>query len=403
MKKVIMNILALTVIISGFTASHKENRSEYSLISIDLKNSRQLAEICPNADRVFIHQNRIYLNVSIDEIAVIKKNSITFESFQLPDVSATTAAGGDINGLFHDYKETEAFLNDLHDRFPDLTEIGSAGLSIEGRNLTYIKITNPGSASASKPNIYIIGCHHAREWISVEVPLLFARYLLENYGSDPQIAHAVNGSVIYIMPITNPDGQEYSIHYYRMWRKNRRDNGYYNSYGVDINRNYSISWGYDNSGSSPNPWSEVYRGTAPFSEPETQAIRSLLQTNPPAGLITYHSYSQLILYPWNYENLATPDDAELETIAKNMAGLMLQVNGREYLYGNGADALYTTNGDTVDYVYGTYKVPAYTIELPPIEFISGGFITSENEINSVFNENLPALLYFVNYFVNNQP
>jgi murein tripeptide amidase MpaA len=373
------------------------------LISIDLKDSGQLVKICPNVDRVFINEGRLYLNADNDQITLIKNNGIKFEPYKIPDVRKTAAVAGDINGLFHDYKETEDFLNSLHDSFPELTEIGSAGFSIEGRNLFYIKITNPGSATASKSNIYILGCHHAREWISVEVPLLFAQYLLENYGSNPQAARAVNGSVIYILPIVNPDGQEYSIHNYRMWRKNRKDNGYYNSYGVDINRNYGYFWSYDDDGSSPNPWSEVYRGAYAFSEPETQAIRNLLQANPPTGLITYHSYSQSILYAWNYMNQTTTDDAEMQTIAKNMADLIKQVNGRQYIYGNGADALYTTNGDTVDYVYGTYKVPAYTIELPPVEFISGGFIISEDEINSVFNENLPALLYFVNYFIKNQP
>lgn len=399
MKKGILFILAFGVIIAGFTASMRDKHDEYSMISIDSKDSSLLARICPDIDRVFINHGKLYLNASKEEIALVRKNGIKCEPFELPGGRSAAAEGGDLNGLFHDYRETLAFLEDLHDRFPDLTEIGSAGTSIEGRSLTYIKITNPSFPSASKPNVYILGCHHAREWISIEVPLLFACHLLENYGSDPQVARAVNGSVIYILPLVNPDGNEYTIHYYRMWRKNRRENGYYNSFGVDINRNYSYNWGYDSAGSSPNPWSETYRGAYAFSEPETQAIRNLLQANNPSGLITYHSYSQSILYPWNYRFLATPDDAELKAIAKNMADLIRPVNGRDYIYGNGADALYTTNGDTIDYVYGTYRVPAYTIELPPVDFVSGGFIISQNEIDSIFNENLPALLYFVNYFI----
>jgi carboxypeptidase T len=399
MKKITAVIFIFSLILSSFTTFNKERLNEHSFISMELKEFKRFEPFCPNADRIYIHEGRIYLNLNADEMQLLKKTELKFEPAYLPTDGHALAATGDINGLFHNYNETTAFLNDLHNRFPELTELGSAGLSLEGRNLNYIKISNPSVMQTSKPNIYIIGCHHAREWISVEVPLFFARYLLENYGSDPQAARIINGSTIYILPLMNPDGLEYSIHYYRMWRKNRRDNNYYSSYGVDINRNYGAFWGYDNSGSSPNPWSEIYRGVAPFSEPETAALRDLLQSNPPAGLISYHSYSQAILYAWNYINNTTPDNEEMKEIAETMSDLIFQVNGRAYVYGCGADALYTTNGDTVDYVYATYGAPTYTIELPPVDFISGGFITSENDINSVFNENLPALLYFANYFI----
>lgn len=399
MKKCYLILILFTFILSGFTATNKESIGDHTLISMNLTEFERFASTCPGADRVFIHKGKIFLNLTSDEMIILRKSGLSFEHAPLYPDQHPLAAAGDINGLFHNYNEMQDYLNDLHSRFPEMTEVGSAGLSIEGRNISYIKITNPSTAQASKPNIYITGCHHAREWISVEVPLLFARYLLENYGSDPQAARILNGSTVYILPLINPDGLEYSVHYYRMWRKNRRDNNYYNSVGVDINRNYGAFWGYDNTGSSPNPWSEVYRGAAPFSEPETIALRNLLQSNPPSGLISYHSYSQAILYAWNYMHGITPDNEELKTIAKTMSDLMYTVNGREYVYGCGADALYTTNGDTVDYVYSTYRVPVYTIELPPVDFISGGFITSESEINSVFNENLPALLYFANYFI----
>lgn len=398
MKKTALVILILSLILSGFDGSERESRDEYLLFSINVKDLQTFSAVCPDADQVFMDKGRVFFNLNETEIKKLQSSGIEFTYSSLLKNQRALSAAGDINGPFHNYNETAEFLDNLHSRFPELTEIGSAGISIEGRNLNYIKISNPTSVSSSKPNIYILGCHHAREWISVEVPLLFAQYLLENYGSDPEVAGIVNGSTIYILPIMNPDGLEYTIHYYRMWRKNRRVNGG-NSFGVDINRNYGSFWGYDNSGSSPNPWSETYRGTAPFSEPETAGLQNFMTANPPSGVISYHSYSQAILYAWNYIHQTTPDNAELENLAKTMSGLMYNVNGRTYIYGCGADALYTTNGDTVDYVYDTFKVPAFTIELPPIEFSSGGFIVSETDIDSVFNENLPALLYFAGHFI----
>jgi len=99
-----------------------------------------------------------------------------------------------------------------------------------------------------------------------------------------------------------------------------------------------------------------------------------------------------------YTYLLTPDNTKLQTIAAEMSNLIYHVNGRSYTYG-AATTLYITNGDTSDWVYGTFRAPAFTIELPPIEYENGGFFAPETLIDLTFNENLPALLYFVNYFV----
>jgi murein tripeptide amidase MpaA len=265
-----------------------------------------------------------------------------------------------------------------------------------------LKISDNVSTEEAEPNIFISGCHHAREWISVEIPLLFARHILENHGSEEQSTRIINEGQIYIMPIVNPDGLEYSIHTYRFWRKNRRYNGDL-SWGVDPNRNYGFAWGYDDIGSSPEPDDAVYRGPYAFSEPETRAVRDFLLDHPPAGSLNFHNYSQLILYSWGYTAVPAPDDAEMETIARNMAELIYRVNGRTYLYGAGALAIYFTNGDTDDWIYGTFGTPSFTIELPPELFVQGGFFTSQEMINSAFSEMLPAMLYFCSHIIQTHP
>jgi carboxypeptidase T len=161
-------------------------------------------------------------------------------------------------------------------------------------------------------------------------------------------------------------------------------------------------WGYDNQGSSPSPWSEVFRGPEPFSEPETRAVRDFLLEHPPAGTISYHNYSQLIIYPWGYTYEPAPDAVEMNAIAAEMSDRMFQVSGRVYGFG-ASEVLYVVNGDTIDWIYGTFGTPAYTIELPPEYMVFGGFFTSEELIRFAFLENLPALLYFVNYFAIDEP
>ncbi|MCJ7681285.1 MAG: M14 family metallopeptidase, partial [Candidatus Aminicenantes bacterium] len=250
----------------------------------------------------------------------------------------------------------------------------------------------------NKPAMLIIGCHHAREWISVEVPLLFCRHLLDNADSNTDIKAIIDSGEVWIVPIVNPDGLEYSIHSYRYWRKNRRNNGA-GSFGVDPNRNYGYMWGYDENGSSSDPDSEVYRGTGAFSEPEAQAIRDLFPLQNFRALISFHSYSQVILYPWGYKHDPSADEGLLVGLARQMADLMRPVNGRDYGVERAGDGFYLTNGDTTDWAYGEYGIPAYTIELPPIDQLYGGFFNSEADIQTIFAENLPALLFLLNWAV----
>src|SRR5690606_38232143 len=103
------------------------------------------------------------------------------------------------------------------------------------------------------------------------------------------------------------------------WRKNRRNNGG-GTYGIDLNRNYGYFWGYDNVGSSPNPWSETYRGTAPFSEPETQALRNFLGSGRSVRIaLNSHTSGDLLLYPWGYEyDTCTPDEAAFAALGDTL-------------------------------------------------------------------------------------
>lgn len=353
-------------------------------------------------DFLMEYENRVFIHASFEDMLQLQAENIPYrvETQKMQEAAdnqplLSTAQGG-VNGAYHSYSEVEKELLELVQSYPDISALVDLGDSLEGRNIYGLKISDNVTLDEGEAAVIFLGCHHAREWISVEVPLLLGKYLVENYATNPQIKALVDKSEIWIIPLLNPDGLEYSIHFYRYWRKNRRDNGNGN-YGVDINRNYGYMWGIDNNGSSPNPASDVYRGSSAFSEPETQAVRSLFAQKEFQALVSYHSYSQIILYPWGY--IAKPSDQDnlfLE-LAGTMSGLMEPVNGRKYGYGSAASSLYLTNGDITDWSFGTDGIPSFTIELPPVDEIHGGFFNSEEDISSIFNENLPAALYLIDW------
>lgn len=313
--------------------------------------------------------------------------------FPNPPRTASEAAGGP-NGAYHSYQELETELAALQARFPDLAKVTSLGLSLEKRRLLALKISDHPDRDEDEAGVLFVGGHHAREWISVEVPLLIAKSLLESYASDPSVRDLVDASEIWIVPMINPDGVEYSIRSYRYWRKNRRDNGD-GSFGVDLNRNYGHQWGTDEIGSSSDPSSEVFRGRAAFSEPESRAVRDLLLRRSFAAAVSYHSFDQLLLYPWSYTAQPAPRRNEFEALARGLAVLIEAVGGRIYGVGQSGEDLYVSNGDAMDWTYAALDAPALTIELPPADLVHGGFLNAEADIEGIFRENLPAALEIV--------
>jgi murein tripeptide amidase MpaA len=354
-------------------------------------------------DLLMRRSGRVYLVASPGELAALSALGIDWsvETSRLQKASLDSlSADGGINGAYHSTLELETDLRTLERDHPGLARVVELGRSLEDRPVLALKISDNAASSEGEPALLVLGCHHAREWISVEVPYLFGKYLLDNYDLDAQVRALVDASEIWIVPIVNPDGLEYSLHVYRYWRKNRRANPD-GTFGVDVNRNYGFAWGYDNSGSSGYPGSEVYRGASAFSEPETAAVRDLFTA---AGsdfraLVSLHSYGQDLLYPWGYTTTPAPGNASLGDLAGTMAGLIAAVRGTVYTYGQASTALYLTNGDTVDWAYSLRGAPAFTIELPPVDVDHGGFFNDEAAINAVAQETLPALLYIARYAV----
>lgn len=400
MKKVIFFLLVFSFI---FLPLRSQSYSDTDIISVE-KNQKIIRELQKmGLDFLMDWSERLYFVCNPTELYRLQAEGISYV-IETPNFypynQGDILIQGRINGAFHSYLELEADLMALEAAYPHLAKVVDIGDSLEGRNIYALKISDNVNLDENEAEVFFVGCHHAREWISVEVPYLLGKYLVENYESDPEIKSLVDSSEVWIVPLLNPDGLEYSIYFYRYWRKNRRNNGD-GSYGVDLNRNYGYNWGYDNEGSSPIPSSQTYRGQSAFSEPEAQVIRAFFQQKNFQALITYHNYSQVILYPWGYTNMPSAKDELLEEIAAEMSEQMEAVNGNLYGYGQAGNTLYLTNGDMTDWSFATYGIPSYTIELPPADVLHGGFFNAEREISSIFEENLPAALYLIEWSILN--
>ena len=317
------------------------------------------------------------------------------EQLQLVEPYLSTFATPSAVGGYHTVETLEQDLRRLAEAHPEIAELHEIGRSVEGRPLWALRI---GERRGSTRKVAFLGCHHAREWISVEIPYLLAEHLLDTSSADPVAGWLQQGEV-WVAPMVNPDGHETTRTENRLWRKNRRRNPG-GSIGVDPNRNYGYMWGVlDISTSSHVPSDETYVGPRAFSEPEVRAVRNLVARQLFDGVLSYHSYSQLVLFPWGYTAAPVEDEAdrdELRTLAERMEALIRSVHGETYT-AQQASQLYPTAGDTTDWTYGEFDVPSFTIELRPATALEGGFLLPAAQIQPCWEENRPAALEFIRH------
>lgn len=302
---------------------------------------------------------------------------------------------------YHNYTEIVRTLLYLNETYPTLVDVFSIGKSWQDRDIYCVRLTNEANTHP-KPEVFFVGYHHAREVITAELALYFVVDAVTNYGTNATITRMLNYSEIYVVVALNVDG--FDLFAANDWqRKNARptdedndgrvdedppededgdgfieqlgnitdpenpefirwegiDNDGDGKYaedwigGIDLNRNYDYAW----AGGVSSPRSDLYKGPAPFSEPETQAIRDLELKHNFTYAISFHSGVEMILYPWGNTKNPPPDEAKFIEISEDLSNI---TGGTLYMQ---ASDLYFTYGAWDDWMYGVADVFALTCEI----------------------------------------
>jgi hypothetical protein len=292
----------------------------------------------------------------------------------LPEEWAQPMAGSRNEfGYYYGPNENNAFWAGLAES-SDLVDTPTAfATSYEGRDIYHVRITNAGDDA---PVILFNALTHGREPGGNSAVIDFAQWLTSEYGSDTMATFILDNAQIYFVPMVNIDAYYYNL---PSGAPNHRKNMNWTlGNGIDLNRNWDYMWGYDDQGSSPSPYSETYRGTAPFSEPETQALSGLMEELSPLGGFNYHTYGGYLIYPWGYNNQPTPDQATFQSWGAQMAGPIGYEWGRCY------EVLsYPSNGDACDWEYGDQGMFFFTPEVD-----DNGFWGSQNDTTLIVTNNL---------------
>lgn len=292
------------------------------------------------------------------QLIVDEKGRQFVRSLSATAIMAVTPAGrGSPDSKFKTPDQIVSQLKSLAQTHPDIAQAIEIGKTLQGREIYALKITSHiADAAADKPVVFFNGMHHAREVMSPEVPLDIASTLAEGYGKDAKITHWLDTSVVYVLPMLNMDGNNIVWTSDTMWRKNAHGQG------VDINRNYPFAWN-SCGGSSNFEGAQDYHGTGPASEPETNVMMNFVSSIHPVFSISFHSYSELVIYPYGCGN-HTETQAVVEPIGAKIADLIVSDDGTsKYAAGTPPELLYPVDGGDIDWYYHEAKVIPFVIEL----------------------------------------
>ena len=303
--------------------------------------------------------------------------------------------------VYFNYQNMTNLFFDLVANNSDIMLLESLGTSYEGRDIWMVKLSDNVNENEEEPGVLLMGAHHGNEKPSFEVLIYFIKHIVEFYKkentdddqdglvnedpidgldndedgfvdedpSEDRVREVINNTQIFLIPMVSPDGVEANT------RKNCAPNygpfGYSDeitSYGVNLNRNYGYDWilyklfpfryhFFMNAADS----SFNYRGPYPYSENETRAVKELVEANSFKISLSYHSYSEIILFPWCHTTKQTPDEDLFLSIGENMSRIdkYRLIPGSNYIIPRLGGNL----GTSENWLYGERGIIAFTMEL----------------------------------------
>jgi len=289
---------------------------------------------------------------------------------------------------YHTFQEIQGWIDAITGQYRDLTEKFVIGKSYESRDIVGFRISPKPTVNRSA--IWLEGGIHAREWISPATVIYMAAQFVEGYGKVPNITAILDKYDIYILPVFNPDGYEYTKTD-RAWRKTRAPNQNSRCIGTDPNRNWEFHWG--EAGASTDPCSDSYQGPSPFSSIEVKSVANYIKARSAniKYFIDFHAYSQLWMSPWGYTSAYPADYDDQNALSAIAVSALSKWYGTTYKYGTISRIIYPASGSSADYTYGVCKIKySYGVELRDTGRF--GFLLPDTQIVPSGQETLSAVI-----------
>jgi hypothetical protein len=198
------------------------------------------------------------------------------------------------------YEAYEAIMTDFQTLYPSLCRVQNIGTLASGRKLLVVKISDNAADDEAEPEFFYSSSMHGDETTGYVLMLHLIEYLLQNYGTDPEVTNLVDNMEIYICPLANPDGTYYG--------GNSSVSGArrFNANFVDLNRNYPDPAEGDHP--DGNAW-----------QPETVAFMNFAEQRSFVAGANFHGGIEVVNYPWDTWSRQTADNSWWVMVSREYA------------------------------------------------------------------------------------
>jgi len=366
------------------------------LLVIHMKGQKKRQRFFLHLSMTILVVSTCYMTGCIEDTSEKESSESTADTIVLLNQSLILPDWSD--GNYHDYQQTTQLITQFNTDYPNLVEIFSIGKSINGKDIWCVTLTNE-QIQTEKHCCVIDGCIHGSEWESCEICLYLAEYLLINFERNHSVRSILNSSIIYLIPILNPDGREQNIRY--------------NENGIDLNRNFAVHFGRILGGSIPlgNPLGFIKipsirrplkgitltnSGRRPFSEPETTALKEFLDSLDRKTIGFYMNGHTALHFVGSVVNIKQNQEYQITSHQKTVINTALSwcENHTEYASLPIGDYDYYGAGLAHHWVFKEYQIPSFLFELLSHEYepglTGGGY---HDDLVYWMHESLPILLY----------
>lgn len=363
--------------------------SQAQVVRIFLRHPAELAELAGSGLDLFgfnRRQQTVQARVTPAQLLELQARGIRYQASMERSMAETRQP---LPAGYRTYTQLRQQLQELARQYPQLVQLEDVGDTWEktqgqaDHDIWMVTLTQKENR-APKPVTLFTGGVHARELAPVELLMKLIHWLTSQYGKDTYITKLLNTHEVVIVPMVNVDGRV-RVEQGNAWqRKNTHGTG------VDLNRNFDNHWNYQGL-NVPDSWkrglsdprSEIYSGTGPASEPETQVVQQIMALKKPAVFADIHAYGELMLWPFGYSDQEVPHTPIFRQIYNET------VKALGYQGGTSTQILYPTTATTRDYAYAKHRALSMTLE------VGQSFRPSYTEVETMWNQLRPTFLRLI--------
>ncbi|MCK4664681.1 MAG: tandem-95 repeat protein [Bacteroidales bacterium] len=327
-----------------------------------------------------IDDSFIYANANIKEFKEFLKLGYSFDIIERNIAKksltmATTVAEMANWDRYPTYEVFNSMMNQFATDYPDICQIHNLGLSVDGRDILCVKISDNPSIKEIEPEFLYTGQMHGDEIVDYILFLRLIDYMLENYGINDQVTNLINNVEIWINPLSNPDGTYHGGNSSVSGAIRRNANS------VDLNRNYPDP--QDGQHPDGNSW-----------QPETVVMMNFADEHNFVLSANSHSGAECVNYPWDTWATRHADDDWWQYVSNQYADTV-QANSTDYFDSFGGTGItngwdwYTINGGRQDYMNYFKHCREFTLELSDVKMIAC------EELPAHWNYNKQAFLNYI--------